>query len=61
MEIISNGKYNITYKNIQYNFESGNSYKIDEETAKHFIECGFCRYAELENDTKSKKTTKSGK
>jgi hypothetical protein len=60
MEIKSNGKYTITYKNIEYNFEGGNSYEIDEETAKQFVESGYCSYAKLENDkNQSKKTNKN--
>ena len=60
MEIKSNGKYKITYKNIQYDFEGGINYEIDEETAKSFVESGFCNYAEeIKNETKSKKTSKN--
>ena len=61
VKIISNGNYNITYKNIDYSFESGNSYELDEETAKLFVENKNCNYIKTEkkDDVKSKKTYKN--
>jgi hypothetical protein len=60
MEIKSNGKYRITHNNIEYDLESGCSYTLDEETAKMFVENGYCNYSEVKNGTnKSKKTNAS--
>lgn len=59
-KIKSTGSYRITFNNIEYDMKANESYEIDEETAKQFVESGYCSYAELENgDVKSKKTTKN--
>jgi hypothetical protein len=59
MKIISNGTYTINYNNIQYEFNGGNVYNIDDDTAKYFVDIGYCLYENLENETKSKKTSKN--
>lgn len=57
VKIKTTGKYNITYKNIQYDFDSGVEYTVDEDTAKMLVEGSFANYAEeIKNETKSKKT-----
>lgn len=49
VDIVANGNFTISYKNIDYSFKSGNSYTIDGEVAKQFTESGYCSYAELDN------------
>lgn len=56
----SNGSYKITFNDVEYDMKANQSYEIDEETAKQFVESGYCSYAELDNGSnKSKKTNKS--
>ena len=62
VKIKSNGKYTISYNDIEFSFKGGATYTIDEDTAKMCVENGYATYIEVEDGTnKSKKTNKDKK